>query len=114
VQWIMACVTIVRYSVRFNNVALESFVPSRGLRQGDPLSPYLFLFMVDGLSKLIQEKVQQHHIQEMHMCRQAPGISHLLFADDTLLFLKASEDQALRIKEVLQVYERGTGQLVNP
>jgi hypothetical protein len=38
VQWIMACVTTVRYSVRFNNVTLESFAPSRGIRQGDPLS----------------------------------------------------------------------------
>jgi hypothetical protein len=50
--------------------------------------------------------VQQQHIQEMHICRQALSISHLLFTDDTLLFIKASEEQAVMIKEVLQVYER--------
>jgi hypothetical protein len=56
-QWIMACVTTVRYSVRFNNVHLDSFVPTRGLHQGDPLSPYMFLFVVDGLSKLMQKEI---------------------------------------------------------
>jgi hypothetical protein len=54
VRWIMECVTTIRYSVHFNNVALEPFHPTRGLRQGDPLSPYLFLFVDDGLSKLLQ------------------------------------------------------------
>jgi hypothetical protein len=54
VRWIMECVTTVRYSVCFNNVALEPFHPTHGLRQGDPLSPYLFLFVADGLSKLLQ------------------------------------------------------------
>jgi hypothetical protein len=59
VQWVMACVTIVQYSVCFNNVPLETFKPTHGLRQGDPLSPYLFLFVTDGLSKLIQHETQQ-------------------------------------------------------
>jgi hypothetical protein len=59
VQWVMACVTIVQYSVCFNNVPLEPFKPTHGLRQGDPLSPYLFLFVTDGLSKLIQHETQQ-------------------------------------------------------
>jgi hypothetical protein len=70
-QWIMARGTIVRYSVIFNNVALEPLMPSCGLRQGDPLSHYFFLFVADGLSKLIQKQVHQRNIQEMCICRQA-------------------------------------------
>jgi hypothetical protein len=54
----MECVTTVWYSVHFNNVLLDSFTPSRGLRQGGPLSPYLFLFVVDGLSMILQHEVQ--------------------------------------------------------
>jgi hypothetical protein len=48
--WVMTCVRTVTYSVRFNGEILENFKPTRGLRQGDPLSPYLFLFVGDGLS----------------------------------------------------------------
>jgi hypothetical protein len=114
VQWVMECVTTVRYPVRFNNAPLESFKPSRGLRQGDPLSPYLFLFVADGLSKLLQHEVRQGGLHELHICRRAPGISHLLFADDTLLFFEASEDQAVLINKVLHRYEEGMGQLINP
>jgi hypothetical protein len=51
IQWILSCVTTVRYSVHLNNVVLEPFKSSRALRQGDSLSPYLFLFVADGLSK---------------------------------------------------------------
>jgi hypothetical protein len=50
----MECVSTIRYSIHFNNVNLEPFCPTRGLHQGDPLSPYLFLFIADGLSKLLQ------------------------------------------------------------
>jgi hypothetical protein len=113
VQWIMECVTIVRYLVRLNNVPLDSFVPSRGLRQGDPLSPYLFLFVANGLSKLLQHQARQQNLHELRICRRASGLSHLLFADDTLLFLEASESQAEVINRVLRLYERCTGQQIN-
>jgi hypothetical protein len=82
VQWTMTCVTIVWYSVRFNNVALEPFKPSRGLRQGDPLSLYLFLFVADGLSQLLQKEVSNQCLKELQICRREPGVSHLLFVDE--------------------------------
>jgi hypothetical protein len=85
----MECVSIVSYTVRFNSVQLESFKPSRELRQGDPLSPYLFLFVADGLSWLFQKEIQQGALQELHICRRSPAIFHMLFADDTMVFLKA-------------------------
>jgi hypothetical protein len=53
IQWVMQCFTIVHYSVHLNRHVLDTFTPSRGLHQGDPLSSYLFLFVTDGLSKLI-------------------------------------------------------------
>jgi hypothetical protein len=58
IRWVMQCVTTMRYSVCLNGHVLDTFTPSRGLRQGDPLSPYLFLFVADGLSRLIQKAVE--------------------------------------------------------
>jgi hypothetical protein len=92
IDWIMSCVTSVTYQVNFNETLLETFLLSRCLRQGDPLSPYLFLFVADGLSTLLQHEVCTNGIEFLKVCRRSPGISHLLFADDSLLFFKARED----------------------
>ena len=114
VDRIMTCVTSVLYAVRFNGVMSAPFTPTRGLRQGDPLSPYLFLFVADGLSALIKRKTNSGALEELKICRNAPGISHLLFADDTLLFFKATAEQATEVKDVLETYGRCTGQQINP
>jgi hypothetical protein len=58
----------------------------RGLRQGDPLFPFLFLFVADGLSTLLQKEVELNGIFPIKVCQRALGVSHLLFADDTLFF----------------------------
>jgi hypothetical protein len=64
--------------------------------------------MGDGLSLVLQQEVLRG--QELHICRHARGISHLLFTNDTLLLLHAVDDQARVIKELLHLYERCTGQ----
>ena len=104
----MACVSSVRYSVRFNGALLDSFQPSRGLRQGDPLSPYLFLFVADALSTVLQKEITRGEVEELRVSRNAPGISHLLFADDAMLFFKAEREQAEKIMRILQVFQQGT------
>jgi hypothetical protein len=114
VDWIMSCVTSVRYQVKFNGNLLDSFSPSGGLRQGDPLSPFLFLFIADGLSSLLQREVDSGNIVPLKICRRAPGISHLLFADDSLLFFKANVEHANKIRAALQLYASSTSQLINP
>jgi hypothetical protein len=104
----------VRYSVRLNNVPLELFKSSCGLHQGDMISPCLFLFIADGLSRLLQWEVEQGNLHQLRMYRRAPGVSHLLFANDTLMFMKVKDQQALVIDRALHQYEQGTGQLINP
>jgi hypothetical protein len=78
------------------------------------LSPYLFLFVADGLSKLLQHEVQNGRLHELHICYRVPGISHLLFVNDTLMFPEATEGQSEIIKKIIRVYEGGTRQLINP
>lgn len=114
VQWIMTCVSTVHYTVRFNGASLRSFTPSRGLRQGDPLSPYLFLFVADYISVLIKQQERLGNWHGVKVCRRAPQVTHLLFADDSLLFFRVTEMQAQTVKEVIERFERGTGQLLSP
>jgi hypothetical protein len=114
IQWIMLCVTTVRYSVKFNGSLLEAFSPTRGLRQGDHLSLFLFLFIDDGLSALVQTEISTRGISPIKICRRAPGIlHHFFFADDRLLFFKAECNQAEQVKYVIDTYAVATRQLIN-
>lgn len=106
--------TSVTYNVKLNEALSDSFAPSRGLRQGDPLSPFLFLLVADGLDAILKQKVLLGRISPLHVCPRAPGISHLLFADDTLLFFHATAMEAREIRDALAVYERTMGQFINP
>lgn len=64
----MECITTVRFVVKFNGTLLDTFAPTRGLRQGDPLSPFLFLFVADGLLLLLDEKVNQGNLTPVKVC----------------------------------------------
>jgi hypothetical protein len=92
-NWEMECIRMVKYSVRLNGQLLDSFCPSRGLCQGDPLSPYIFLLVADGLSTIINKEIVEGRLKELYISRHAPGISHLLFVDDILLFVEANAEQ---------------------
>ena len=114
ISWVMTCVRSVRYAVRMNGEILEFFYPSRGLRQGDPLSPYLFLYVAEGLSMALDKQCEDGTITPIKVARGSPVISHLLFADDSLLFFKAPESQALRVKDTISLFQQGTGQVLSP
>jgi hypothetical protein len=110
----MACVTSVRYSVHFNGTALSPFRPSRGLRQGDPFLPYLFLLVAECLSVLMRTYGRQGLISGIWVSRRDPSVTHLLFADDSLLFFKLGDDQARSVRDLLHIFEKGSGQKLNP
>ncbi|XP_039684970.1 uncharacterized protein [Medicago truncatula] len=96
-------------------VAIEvgPIIPGRGLRQGDPLSPYLIIICAEGLSSLIRDAETRGVLTGTKVCRQAPSVSHLLFADDCYLFFKANEDQAHVMKHILSTYELASGQAIS-
>jgi hypothetical protein len=72
----MRCVTCVRYAVRVNGELTEPVVPSRGIRQGDPISPYLFLLCTEGLSCLLQKKEDRGELYGIKNGRLGP-LSHI-------------------------------------
>ena len=86
---IMSCVSTMSTSILFNGEALEPIYPSRGIRQGDPLSPYLFILCMDFFGQLIEEKCNAKLWQLVKASQSGPAFSHLFFVDDLLLFAKA-------------------------
>lgn len=101
-QWVMECVSTVSFSVMVNGERQSSFIPARGLRQGDLLSPYLFILIIDVLSLLISHQLQDHKLAGMRLTRNCPVLSHFFFADDTLLFFEASINDCLALKSTLE------------
>jgi len=90
VDLMMECITTVLYSIMINREPLCTIHPSRGLRQGDPLSPYLLLLCTEGLHGLLTEAAASSDIRGISICRNGPRLTHLFFADDSLLFCRAS------------------------
>lgn len=105
VRWMKLCVTIVQYNVCLNGNMAGPIIPRRGLKQGDPISPYLFLLCAEGLSKALEIKANSGEINGCRISSNAPAIIHLLFADDSFLFFQATEQEAITIKSVLNDYE---------
>ena len=75
---------------------------------------FTLLFVVDALSSLIKKATREDDLQGVKISRSSPEISHLLFADDSLLFFHATEQQATLVKGLLNTYASATGQLINP
>ncbi|XP_075645525.1 secreted RxLR effector protein 78-like [Castanea sativa] len=107
---IMLCISSVTYSIKINGKPTSHITPSRGIRQGDPLSPYLFLLCAEGLSALIQQAVERGQLDGIVVCRGGPKLSHLFFADDSLIFCKATIVECESLQKILQVYEQTLGQ----
>ena len=89
------------------------FTPNRGLHQGDPLSPYLFLLCAEGLHSLIQQAKILGSIKGVSLCSVGPKVSNLFFANDSLLFCRANSQEVSTIMEILKQYEEASGQQIN-
>lgn len=109
----MLCATSVSYMINFNGKEVGPIFPKRGLRQGDPLSPYLFLFCVEDLSHNLTIAEREEQITGCRVNSAAPSVTHLLFADDSFLFFKASIHEETTVKNILEMYEVESGQAVN-
>ena len=89
-------------SLLWNGSKTECFTPTRGLRQGDPLSPYLYVFCMERLGEMIQDEVRVGRWLPLQASANGPSISHLFYADDELLFAKAKPSQARVINKILE------------
>ena len=109
----MGCVTTPSFSILINGKEYGNIRPSRGIRQGDPLSPYLFLLCAKRFTSLLEKAELDGRIRGASICRRAPKISNLMFADDSISFCRATSGEVAVINEVLQTYANASGQCIN-
>ncbi|KAA3469841.1 reverse transcriptase [Gossypium australe] len=110
---IMRCVISVSYSISFNGMSSDWFSSSRGLRQGDPLSPYLFLLCAEVFSTLLEDAKQNGRMRGASIGRERFAINHLFFADDCILFRDATHEGVCAVRDIIREYEMCAGQKVN-
>ncbi|KAL5800890.1 hypothetical protein ACOSQ3_032522 [Xanthoceras sorbifolium] len=110
---VMDCVSTSKLSFMINGKSVGEVTPQRGLRQGCPLSPYLFLLCAEVLSSLIKGNESNGQSLGMRCCRGSPLVSHLFFADDSIVFCRASVQNCEKLKQILNVYEKASGQRIN-
>ncbi|KAF5465338.1 hypothetical protein F2P56_015356 [Juglans regia] len=113
VELVMRCVESVSYSILVNGIPQSVFSPSRGIRRGDPLSPYLFIMCAEALGSMISKGVEEGVISGVPFARGRIRISHLFFADDSLLFCKANAMEWGKLHNILKIYEDASGQRLN-
>lgn len=113
VTWIMQRITTVSYSVLVNGEPSKVFSPSVGLRQGDPLSSYIFILCMEVLSRNLSELQASKDLDGLKIARSAPKITHLFFADDALFFFKANHKNCWAIKNVLSTFCEISGEMIN-
>ncbi|KAM6597211.1 uncharacterized protein LOC133034424 [Cannabis sativa] len=110
VSLIMKCIATTSLSFLINGSVCGSLQPSRGLRQGDPLSPYLFILCAEGISALLRAKQDIGLLKGIAISRTAPSLSHLFFADDSLIFCTANRVYCLALQDAFDVYSKASGQ----
>ena len=110
----MECVTSVQFTLLINGHMSKSFTPAQGLRQGDPLSPYLFLLCANVLSISLKQAETSNTLKGVKVGRNGVSFTHLLFSDDSLLFFKKDKQSLDTLLKILDWYCKISGQCINP
>lgn len=112
-KWISSCVTSAAASVILNGSPSMPFKLQRGLRQGDPLSPFLFILIAEVLSLMIKKATSLNLWSGIAVCKNGPLLTHLQFANDTIIFAAQDMEALTNIKKILILFELTSGLQIN-
>jgi len=112
ISWIKTCITTVHYTININGELHGFFQSTRGIRQGDPLSPYLFVLAMEGLSGVLRQTINNSNFQYHWRCKST-NITHLCFADDLMMFCHADVDSISVLKSSLDRFSSLSGLHIN-
>ncbi|XP_057719506.1 uncharacterized mitochondrial protein AtMg01250-like [Arachis stenosperma] len=111
--YVMECVSTCSMLVLINGSPSKPFKMERGLRQGDPLSPFLFVLIVDVLHRMIGEAVRNGRISPLLVGRDHIELSYLQFADDTILLCPPKQETIKNYRRLLRCFELMSGLSIN-
>ena len=109
----MVLVSTPFFSILLNGTLTSPFQSSRGLKQGDPLSPFLFILMAEGLSRLLQSKVECGELRGIWLADSLEAQTHQQFVDDTMLMGHPSVQEARSFKSYLNLFAKASGLAIN-
>lgn len=102
---IMKCINNVNFSILLNGLPTDKIIPTREIRQGIPISPYLFILCANVLSNLINKAQLSKELSSITISKEVPYITHLFFfPDDNLIFYKAEEKDAKKLLDLINIY----------
>lgn len=113
IRWVMSCVRSVNYSVLINGSLYGNISPQRGIRQGDPLSPYLFLFCAEMLTQRLHHEESKKNIKGLSISNFGSRVSHLLFDDDSFFLCQANRRNSMALAKIFSYYGIASGQNIN-
>lgn len=113
IDLIWLCISTLSMHMLWNGEALDEFSPMRGIRQGDPLSPYLFVLCIEKLFQMVSLAVDNKAWKPISLSRNGPKLSHLAFVDDLIFFAESNLEQIHIIQSILDLFYRSSGQKVS-
>ena len=113
ISLIIEGITTISHSILVNGEPKGMIHLTRGIRQGDLLSPFLFLFDAEGLNAILEQAADAGEIHGFSICRCGTKLTHPFFVDDCLLFYRSTLEECEKIKELLASYEVASGQMIN-
>lgn len=113
INWIHECISTTSLSFLINGSPFGNIKPSRGIRQGDPMSPFLYVLYFEILSRLLAREEMLNNFKGVKVSRTSPSVSHLLFADDLVIFCRSTIEDASCIKRTLDTISLSSSQLPN-
>eukprot|EP00253_Pinus_taeda_P009198 PITA_09198 len=112
IRWVSSLISSAFFSILINGIPTSTFYSTRGIRQGDPLSPFLFIIMAEGLGRCIKNAIQSHDLKG-NTLHQAPTVSHQQFVDDNTIFGYSSVQEARTLNSLILLFSRASGALIN-
>lgn len=112
-KWIDSCLKSAKTSILVNGSPTKEFFMERGVRQGDPLSPFLFLIVAEGLNVVMKKAVEEGYFKGLKIGNDEVCLSHLQYVDDTLIFGEWSDRNAKNLIRIMKCFQHASGLKIN-